>query len=90
MVAVGSYLFATIVLVADIDLTCERAFPLNYIVYLAQAACMSYITCYVAISLYPYLIFSMLLTLLIVTIVWAAYGAIDWECGREDGSCMKS
>lgn len=87
MVFVGSYLFSTIVLVADIDLKCQRSFPLNYIVWLAHSACMSYITCFVAIKLNTYLVLSMLLILLIVSITNAIFGMLD--CNGQRRNCCR-
>jgi hypothetical protein len=86
-VFVGSYVFATIVLIGDIDFKCSRAFPLNFIVWFVQSICMSYISCFVAIKMNSYLVLSMLLVMLIVTIVNAIFGMCD--CSRL-GSCLFS
>ena len=81
MVFVASYLMSTIVLIGDLDLVCQRTFPLNYVVWLAQSACISYITCYIGTKLNPYLVLCMLLVLLIVTIVNAIFGLLDCRQG---------
>lgn len=87
MVFVASYLVSTIVLIGDLDLVCQRTFPLNYVLWLAQSACISYITCYIGTKLNPYLVLCMLMVLMIVTIVNAIFGMLD--CRKGASCCNK-
>lgn len=77
MVFAACYLFSTMVLVADVDLRCQRVFPLNYCIWLAQAASLAYIICYCAIKLDTFLVLSMMVIMLAVSVIYAISGHMD-------------
>ena len=73
----AGYLMTTVVLTGDVDLRCQRTFPLNYILWLMQSVCMSVITCFIAIKLNLYLVLCMLLIVLVVTVINAVFGMFN-------------
>lgn len=73
----AGYLITTVVLIGDVDLRCQRTFPLNYILWFLNSVCMSVITCHIAIKLNSYLVLCMLLIVLVVTVINAVYGMFN-------------
>ena len=80
MVFVACYLFSTIVLAADIDLQCQRIYPLNYAIWLAQTVCFAFIAAFIAVSdRHPSLILAGLIILLVIVTTNAIFGNLNFE-----------
>lgn len=87
------YLFSTLVLIADIDLSCQRAFPINWALWLVQGLSLGCITTFVALKTNPHLFSDCLVLTLVMTTIYAVFGNIDFEFEKKNGSknsCFKS
>ena len=82
MVFCACYLITTMVLVADVDLQCQRVKPLNYVLWFSQSISASFMTCFIAIKLNTNFIITMLAILLLISIIYAMFGSI-----ASDGTC---